>query len=516
MIEIETVDNSQERLILMCLIVSDSFIPQFIPLYTDADYFSVPWSKTIADWCVKYYKKYEKAPGSDIQRIYNSHRKALTDENASMMEKFLLSLSEEYKRKDTMNVAYMVDMTVKYFKQRSLQLAADDLTYCLQEGKLEDAEDIISTYNIVEKTLDSSIDVMSNTDIIDRLYEDLPEPIIKYPGKYGKLINPLLKRDSFVAFMAPEKTGKSHYMDDLLMRGVCSRLNACLFEAGDMSDVQRMNRYLTYFSQRPVESYKAGEIMFPVLDCNYNQDNTCNRPERSCNVGIRIGEDNLPYDEQDKNYRPCTGCRDNRRGAFSGCVYLEPKKITPLTKKEALEAQAKYKKRVGSRVFKMAPYPNSTLTFDMINRQLDAWERNDSFIPDVIGIDYLDIMDTSHYGKEYRHQQNELWKQARKLSQQRHVLLISATQANAQSYFRPNKDKKDDPHGIIRRYHVAEDKRKLAHATGIIGLNQSPKDKVSCIIKANVVIQREGAYNEEDYACIMQCLSMGRPHLQSF
>ena len=53
---------------------------------------------------------------------------------------------------------------------------------------------------------------------------------------------------------------------------------------------------------------------------------------------------------------------------------------------------------------------------------------------------------------------NTTWKQLRALSQDRHCLVVTATQANAGSYTRE---------APMDRRSFSEDKRKLAHATGI-------------------------------------------------
>ena len=62
--------------------------------------------------------------------------------------------------------------------------------------------------------------------------------------------------------------------------------------------------------------------------------------------------------------------------------------------------------------------------------------------------------------------------------------MVTATQTNAKGYT-------DE---LIRRGNFSEDKRKLAHVTGMVGLNQTEKDKRQGIYRVNWVMLREAAY----------------------
>ncbi len=90
----------------------------------------------------------------------------------------------------------------------------------------------------------------------------------------------------------------------------------------------------------------------------------------------------------------------------------------------------RYKRR-----FKLITYPAGTLTVTEIRQVLDIWERQDGFVPDVIIIDYADLMSSDDAKvSEFRHRQDYIWKSLRGLSQERHVLVVTATQADSESY----------------------------------------------------------------------------------
>ena len=68
---------------------------------------------------------------------------------------------------------------------------------------------------------------------------------------------------------------------------------------------------------------------------------------------------------------------------------------------------------------------------------LDDWEAREGFVPDVIVIDYADLLEADGKSTEFRHKQDSIWKGLRAMSQKRHALVLTATQADAASYTGP-------------------------------------------------------------------------------
>jgi hypothetical protein len=68
----------------------------------------------------------------------------------------------------------------------------------------------------------------------------------------------------------------------------------------------------------------------------------------------------------------------------------------------------------------------------------------------------------------------------------------------------------------ITRDEVAEDKRKLAHPTVIMGLNQSEEEKDMQVMRFNLVAVREGRCSPAKCCTATQCLDKGQFITQSF
>jgi len=127
-------------------------------------------------------------------------------------------------------------------------------------------------------------------------------------------------------------------------------------------------------------------------------------------------------------------------------------------------------------------------------------------VPDVVVIDYADVLlAPSGYTPGDREAINATWKQLRGMSQKMHNLVITATQADADSYTAHT----------ISRGNFSDDRRKNDHVTGMLGINQSEEEKKAGIYRLNWTKRREEAYTESRCVHVAGCLNMGRPFMKS-
>ena len=123
----------------------------------------------------------------------------------------------------------------------------------------------------------------------------------------------------------------------------------------------------------------------------------------------------------------------------------------------------------------------------------------------MIVIDYADILAPPHGVADTRDQINSTWKQLRALSQSTHSLVVTATQADANSYNA----------NTIGRSNFSEDKRKLAHVTGLVGLNANSDEKECGILRLNWIVLRESAFTETQCVHVAGCLEIGNPAIRA-
>ncbi len=515
-----------ERRIVTGMIISRDFLLRVRRIWNSRLLLSTEL-QTVADWCIEYFDAYNRAPDKDIESIYMEHlqRGEISKPDAEYIELLLESLSDEYGRDEQFNSAYLYDRSIKYLKSRELELHSAMVQALVDSGRIEEAEQLARSYSpTILDDYDTGLELSSEEALtrVERAFTETAQQVLTYPGALGYMWNEQLVRGGFVTFLAPEKRGKSFMLLEMAMRAIRQKSNVAFFEAGDMTESQVLRRICVYIAQKS-DRVKYCEAHFrPVGDCVLNQLDLCTRADRNCDFGIFPGVDLAKFYkemaryvnidvlgekyEQNPDYCPCDSFScDCRRGT----VWLQKVPATnPLTAEEAKEALKAFFLR-WKRRFRLITYPAGTLTPAEMDRCLDDWERYDGFVPDVVVVDYADLLSADDSRLlEFRHRQDYIWKSLRALSQERHVLLLSATQADAASY----KSARLSPSNF------SEDKRKLSHVTAQYGLNQDPsgREKRLGIMRINEIVVREGAFATDNEVCILQDLAAGRPFLDGY
>jgi hypothetical protein len=509
-----------ERDIVIGLITSTEYSQQFRKLW-DIRLLESSVAKRIASWCLEYFDKYNEAPNKNMQAIfYQRIHNGLPKEIAEEIEQDILpNLSSSYEQQPP-NMEYLLDRSKEYFKERRLLLVCAQIQDSVMEGQLEEAEKFVYSYksSVDESSTDINLHDPSIVEKVEKAFNNVAQGLIKYPGALGDFWNRQLVRGAFVALMATEKRGKTFWLLDLAIRA-CKQLNRVAFiQAGDMTDDQQLRRIAVYLTKRSDIQKYSGLMYEPISDCYYNQTDDCDRSDRVCDHGVFEGRtiEELRRDitlseliEEAKNspaYKPCSYCSEYQSKPWGVPWVVEVDTGDPLTVVEAQNEMRKFFVQ-NTRQLKLSSHANGTLTVRHIATLLNNWERQDGFVPDVIIVDYADLL-TVEAKTEFRHQQNEIWKQLRSLSQERHALVITATQADAKSY----------EQNRLKMANFSEDKRKYAHVTAMYGLNQDTKDREKRIgiMRLNEIVVREGDFSSLNEVTVLQNLRRGRPFIGSY
>lgn len=506
-------DDFIERRIITGLIVSTEYL-QRTQEFWKAEYFESATACMLAGWCWDYFNQYQKSPGRDIEGIYASKLRAgLKEDKAEWIEGVLSNLSDEYER-GQFNVEYLIDETKSYFQMQHLNSFAEDIMGLISEGDCLTAEKIACGYSSIIVDNTTSIDPFSNASRIKRAFADREKPLVKFPKALGEFWNRELVRGGFIAFLGPEKRGKTFWLLEIAIRAMRSGCNVVFFQAGDMTENQQLRRLCIYLAKQSDQERYCNGMYLPVLDCKLNQMDTCEKDERECDFGIFEDLDSwtavqgsherlIAAHKENQEYKPCHNCAELR-----GSVWLDWKEPTGILQwksayRKLRAFQNRYKRR-----FKLSTHISDSLSVLKIKTLLDIWERQEDFVPDVIVIDYADLLqpDSDVSGLDFRNQNNKLWQRLRSLSQMKHCLVVTATQAAASSY----------EHTTLRLSDFSEDKRKYAHVTAMYGLNQTFEEKKIGIMRINEMVVREADFDTTCTIKVLQRLQMGRPFLGSF
>lgn len=459
--KVQTRDGKKERLILTGMIVDPVVCGRVAARWVKGEgLFRSKWANLIGGWCVDFYRKYDTPPQGSIESIFESWADAAErDENTvTLVERFLGHLSDGYEEaSEDINPDYVVDTAGEYFNQVRLEKLSEQIKGDIESGSPSDAIDRVTKWSHVEIGGGTGVDVLNDADAIREAFEHKGDPLVTYPGALGEFFDDDLGRDTFVAFLGATGRGKSWWLLDIAWEAMRQRRKVAFFEVGDMSQAQLIRRLSVRAAKHP---QKPCTVKYPV------------------DLYVEDGEAEAEFGER---------------------VFEKP-----LDWRKAYKAVQKHAKGKGKDRLRLSVHPNSSLTVAGMNSILLMWER-EGWVPDVIVVDYADILAPPSGVAETRDQINATWKQLRALSQKLHCCVVTATQSDANSYNAT----------LMNRSNFSEDRRKMDHVTGMIGINMTDEEKEDGIYRLNWLKRRDAEYVENKCVYTAGALSIGRPVMKS-
>lgn len=510
----------KEILILTGMIISTRILRLIRPQYKK-EYMKSSLHRNIAKWTIDYFDQFDKAPSIHIQDIFEEQiDKGMDEDQIQMIGNVLDRLSKEFDRADKFNEDLVLKKTEEYFTRRKLEILKSQIGDNIDNRTNDEAVLLINEFNAAAIYGDDKIISPMDCDedkIVD-LMKETDKPLFRLPGAVGQFINEELCRERLIGIMGREKVGKTWNLLEFVLQATRQRCNTLFFQAGDMTENQQLKRIFTRISKKAPKKKDCGKGLFPVLDCLHNQFDDCDKRERTCDIGIVANqkefEDIFQYENkkikffdeaEEDGYTPCTACR-NMYG-FQGSFWYQRTTIERLRVGHITEAQKKFEKRMKGKHFKLITYPTDSLTISLVKSHIDYFINAEGFMPDLIAVDYPEIMSTSDTQiNEERHRENYKWKNLRAISQIYNCLVLAPTQADAESYGKKS----------LGLNNFTEDKRKYSHVTAMLSLNQLDWETVAGILRIGKLLVREGKMEPFKQATVLQHLATGQPWVSSY
>uniref|UniRef100_A0A6M3XN98 Putative helicase n=1 Tax=viral metagenome TaxID=1070528 RepID=A0A6M3XN98_9ZZZZ len=496
--ERKAVDNRLENKILTGMIVDSRFLGQIQPMY-DPRFFKTSFAAQVASWCLDYWDRYKLAPLTYIQDVYEDQRRAGMDEDqAELIGRFLAGLSEEFEKSpEQLNTQYLLDQTEAYFKERGLELTAQDITACLRMGRVDQAEEAALGFHSVSRATSSTKKLLEDAkELLDS--EENEPPLLALNGDLGRWMGPLY-RDWLVSLAAPKKRGKSWWLGWFALQALYSGLKVGYFnlEMPSSKTAWRMLRELAGVT------HKTGERLWPVWDCASNQDGSCTNPDRTNDLALTDSKGKIVhYKYAPPGYLPCTSCWKTKE--YRAASWLEPRDI---------QQDSPYNKAI-RKAMVARQYSHSDIwmeawwqgTPELIRSTLYKWEHLEGFQPDVIVVDYADALTSENkFGGQKRHEIDAVWKGLKGLAMEKHALVLTATHTNKQS----------EGQWSVKGTDYAEDNRKGWHVDLMVGINQSPIEEGYQRWRLGKTDERHDGTGEGQVTCLCQ-LDYGQVVLDSY
>lgn len=454
-----SVKGATERSILIGFITDTAFVKLIRSHWQGEGLFQSKWSNRIARWCINHVNKHGKTPGKTITTIYENWAETAKDqETIKYIGDFLESLSDEYSHGNEMSTDYLAELAAGFFNYNLLVRAINEGQDLVDAGKIEEAHEILNKVKKVRLGKNVAVHVLEDLDTLAHAFKEaLEPPVIEYPDGLGEFLGDEMQRECFVSFMGPEKRGKSYMLLDAAWRAMLQGKRVAYFELGDLGERAMMRRFACRACQKPLHG---------------------------------------------KTY------------VVPKTVELEDKKLIIL-KTETLTSKGldfetaamkfkKIAKKYNRDLLKLFCFSAKELSVEGMMAELTK-EADKQWIPDVVVVDYADLLAPTSSRMETRDQVNDTWMRLRNIALEYHCLVLTATQTNSAAY----------SNNLLTMANFSEDKRKLSYVSGMIGLNATPDEKSKGIMRLNWIVRRNGAFTPEKCCHIAGCISIANPAMRS-
>lgn len=507
---------SIENRILEACVMSTEFVRGYAHIHRP-DLFKIPFGAWLATRCILFFKEYGEAPKKNIIKVVNREVKLSTGKmDVDVMRDFLRSI--EYATVEaSYNAPYLIASAETYFNLQSYHKLKLQLESALERDDVKECEKALVETKRVRVLTGQIVDLQDSKDKLIEAFEQDEKPLFRLPGHLGRMFNSQFKRQRFIAFLAIAKAGKTWVIYKLALVAKMSGLNVAVFAAGDEDEASSLIRLSILLTHKNNDPDFCGPMFAPVMDCVWNQNGTCSKRFRTCQTTASVlpsSEDKqfltpeILLDSAPSSYVPCTHCRHSKKHPeyFQPAVWYAKEEVEEMGWREAWRSFRKLNSLNRKSRLKLFTYPNDTLTVTEMERVLDVMEDQYGWVPDVVIVDYPDIMRDDGQDKEFRHKENGKWKSLRRFNQERNNLLITVTQSNRVGY-------KVKSMGADS---VNEDRRKLDHVTALYAINQSEQEKALHMLRMGPIVQRKGRFETSYQMCVLQSLEKGSPFKDSF
>jgi RecA/RadA recombinase len=410
----------------------------------------------------------------------------------------LVKLSEEYSEDSAgFNVSFVIDESERYCKRRELELRSNAVRVLLDDDKVDEAEELVLTYNEIAKATSGWTNPLAPTSIGDVFRDDHQDYVLSMPGQMGQLLG-RLERGWLLSVFGPFKRGKTWWMIEFATMGLLSgaKVSFSSLEMKEKDINQRIYRRLTAYGE-------GGARMYPAFDCLLNQTGECDLPYRVNNITLRDNGGNKPDFHPEMKYRVCTECRGVRED-YQPNTWFEMIERPAFTLGNIKKRIDEFKESYGDNI-RAKYYPKFSANIKDIERDLDLLHKTEDFIPDLIVIDYASALAPEDRREIGVQRADTTWKTMAGLAGKRHALVVTGSQGTRASIY--TKD--------LRQDDLAEWIGQLAHVDITIGLNQTMEEKREGVMRIGLNVHRHRDFHEDEYAHVLQNIPLGQVHLAS-
>lgn len=434
-----------EENVLTLLCFSEKYAAR-VALAVSPDLFSTRAFRRMAEFATTHLAKYSKPPRVHLRDNFESEIQRGGTEG-EFIERTISSME---RIENEVQAEVVLDQISNFVETRRLGMALDRATELLNTGHLDQAREALYTVNTLRA--DNSGVWLRDTEAWLRFLDPVEGrefscgiDTLDERGVY-------LRRGEVLIFLAATRRGKSWYLIEVGKRALWDRKN----------------------------------VLHISLE---NQLDQCQMRWTQALLGLSTAE---------VTSRRITLFKRNASGQL---ISVEPQQIAldrvqEVGKKYIMDNLERWQKRGNLRI---DWFPNGYLTVPLLASHLDALQKIDGFVPDIVVLDYLDEMSVDT--RNYRIDLGRLVKDLRGLAGMRNFALFTATQANRSS----------ENARLVTLDMVGEDWSKMGTADIVLTYSQT-RDEMEKNIARVLVAKARGAEDgwlawiTQNYAAGQFCL----------
>ena len=450
-----SLSNSLQENILILLVFNDEVAPMIVS-NVKYEMFGNAYYRNIAFKAIDFYRQFGKTAKEHIADLLENE---LNDEHSK--ELYTTILNGLYANKDSVHKDYVLGLLEKFIKEQNLKLAIKKAVDCLQKDDVDGAEKELEisrksnlalfdpgTYFL--KDFEKSTTFLNKSQTEGIIYTGIEElDKLEFCPFQGELFT----------FVARAGAGKSWFLIHLSKYALLQRKKV-LHISLELSEERLKSRYFqsffgVYGNIRDLQKFNAlfeqdrygnlvGIIQKDLLDMKSMRD-----------------EDILTYFEQNRD------------------IITNPQLI-------------------------LREFPTGSLTVDALKAYLDNLESYHKFIPDIILLDYLDLMKVS--STNLRIDLGQTAVELRGIASERGIAMVTVAQTNRQG----------EGKGVLTRKDLAEDFSKVRVSDNLLTYTQSINSEKPLgiarlyIDKARNTRDGETIYITQNYSLGQFCLTSMR------
>ena len=452
-IQREKIEMFRERQLLMNAITNTEYLKAVAPI-CDHTLMKTSMGQVLWRWIDAYYREFGKAPQQDIQDLYVTNKLELDEDDSDLIATLLQSLSEDYE-KEIPNIEYAIKATTEYLQFRAVENLRDELSRHLSGKDLLKAEQAVTNFKKVAQGRVEGTDVLNDLNAAVDAFTDQDEVLFRLPGVLGQVVGPF-RRTDFIAFQGAMKSKKSWALMYTALVAMMRDKNVLYFSL-EMPKSQVLRRIWSMLTHSPKKDSYVRIPFFASTD-----------------------EEGLYKVEHDE--------KEVKGINATGEWFADWKK--------------KYRTYFRRGGLKLQCFPSRATTVADLIAFADTLEYYEGWLPDVIVIDYADLL-IGNNQKDERQMLNDVWVRLRGWAQAKNVCIVTASQSNRGGIT-----------GDVGMETIAEDIRKVAHVTKLIGLNATKEEKANGVMRVSNLADREDAECYEQ-CYVLSCLDLGMFHIDS-